>query len=139
MMPKQFLLPGLFSVTPFRSAIKPRSLQKLLHRLLTSKCSRRPSVQFGTLAAVNSCLPMCFSVRLSFHMHSTPHLSIPISVYPIGYASLAQLRTAFNFVRSILLFILDEISYDQDGRGASRTGDLFLWEILPLNLIVMIL
>jgi hypothetical protein len=141
-VPKQFLLPDLFPITPFKSGINPH------YRQVAAESSAWIT-SFELFSRNKRVVPsLGHSELLSAHVypcvfHSYALLFTPILLYPtIRYASQEQLRTACDFVRLIflesfistsqpktqinLLFVLDEISDDQDGKGALKTGNLFL-------------
>ena len=99
-----FTLPDLLAVCPFQGSTNP-------HYEKAASESR---------AWVNR-YHLFEGKKLAYFLSGSNELLVS-HTYP--YAGYDQLRTCCDFVN--LLFVVDEISDDQDGRGARATGEIFL-------------
>ncbi|TBU32549.1 terpenoid synthase [Dichomitus squalens] len=104
MSSSQFTLPDLVAVCPFRSSTNP-------HYEKASSESR---------AWVNR-YQLFRGKKLAYFLSGSNELLVS---YTYPYAGYDQFRTCCDFVN--LLFVVDEVSDDQDGRGARATGQIFL-------------
>ncbi|KZT07700.1 terpenoid synthase [Laetiporus sulphureus 93-53] len=102
--PRQFVLPDLLAVTPFKGSTNSHY----------SKAAKESN------AWVNSY--NVFSDRKrAFFIQGSNELLVS-HTYP--YAGYEQFRTCCDFVN--LLFVVDEVSDEQNGQGARETGSVFL-------------
>ncbi|KAI0635720.1 terpenoid synthase [Trametes polyzona] len=101
---QQFILPDLLSLCPFEDATNPHYVQ----------CAEESSAWVKSYNI--------FSERkLAFLMQGSSELLVS-HAYP--YAPYEQFRACCDFVN--LLFVVDEVSDDQTGKDARRTGEVFL-------------
>ncbi|KAI0710104.1 terpenoid synthase [Earliella scabrosa] len=104
MAAQQFTLPDLLSVCPLKGSTSP-------HYAKAAAESR---------AWINS-YHLFKGSKLAFFNQGSNELLVS-HTYP--YAGYDQFRTCCDFVN--LLFVVDEVSDDQDGKGARQTGEVFL-------------
>ena len=100
----QFTLPDLHAVCPLKGSTSP-------HYEKAAEESR---------AWVNG-YNLFKGSKLVFFLQGSNELLVS-HTYP--YAPFAEFRTCCDFVN--LLFVVDEVSDDQDGKGARETGEVFL-------------
>ncbi|KAI0370356.1 terpenoid synthase [Pilatotrama ljubarskyi] len=101
---QQFILPDLLSQCPLKGATNPH---------------------YAQAAAESSAWVKSYNVlsdrKLAFLLQGSSELLVS-HAYP--YAPYEQFRTCCDFVN--LLFVVDEVSDDQNGKDARRTGEVFL-------------
>lgn len=101
---RQFILPDLLAMTPFKGSTNPHYL---------------------AAAAESSAWINSYNVftdrKRAFFVQGSNELLVS-HTYP--YAGYEQFRTCCDFVN--LLFVVDEVSDDQNGQDARRTGNVFL-------------
>lgn len=102
--PRRFILPDLLSLCPFESSTNP-------HYARGSAESR---------AWIDS-YDIFTDKKRAFFIQGCNELLVSY-VYP--YAGYEQFRTCCDFVN--LLFVIDEVSDEQSGADARRTGGIFL-------------
>lgn len=102
--PKQFILPDLLALCPLKGSTSPHYKQAAAE----------------SSAWVNSYNIFTDRKRAFFNQASSELLVS--HAYP--YAGYDQFRTICDFVN--LLFVVDEISDDQNGKDARTTGEIFL-------------
>ncbi|KAH9838516.1 terpenoid synthase [Rhodofomes roseus] len=100
-----FVLPDLLSMLPFKHSFNSTHYE--------------PAMKESS-AWVNS-YDIVPEHKRAYFEHGDTEL-VCAHVYP--YANFDELRTAMNLVD--LLFVIDDVSDDQDGKGASETGQVFL-------------
>ncbi|OSD06378.1 terpenoid synthase [Trametes coccinea BRFM310] len=104
MSPQQFTLPDLLAVCPLVGSTSP---------------------YYAQAAAESSAWVKSFNIlserKLAFLLQGSSELLVS-HAYP--YAPYEQFRTCCDFVN--LLFVVDEVSDDQNGKDARRTGEVFL-------------
>ncbi|KAI9060972.1 terpenoid synthase [Trametes sanguinea] len=104
MSPQQFTLPDLLAVCPLVGSTNP---------------------YYEQAAAESSAWVKSFNIlserKLAFLLQGSSELLVS-HAYP--YAPYEQFRTCCDFVN--LLFVVDEVSDDQNGKDARRTGEVFL-------------
>ena len=103
-MPRKFILPDLLSICPIKGYTSP-------HYEAAAAESR---------AWVNG-FNMFHGEKLTFFLTGSNELLVS-HTYP--YAEYEQFRTACDFVN--LLFVVDEVSDDQNGKDARKTGMVYL-------------
>ena len=103
-MPAKFVLPDLFSICPIKGSTSP---------------------YYEAAAAESRAWVNAFNVfhgeKLKFFLTGSNELLVS-HTYP--YAEYEQFRTACDFVN--LLFVVDEVSDDQNGKDARKTGMVYL-------------
>ena len=103
-MPATFVLPDLFSICPIKGSTNPH---------------------YEAAAAESRAWVNAFNIfhgeKLKFFLAGSCELLVS-HTYP--YAEYEQFRTACDCVN--LLFVLDEVSDDQNGKDARKTGMVFL-------------
>ena len=104
MSTRQFTLPNLLALCPLKGSTSP-------HYEKASAESR---------AWINA-YHLFKGKKLEFFLSGSNELLVS-HTYP--YAAYDQFRTCCDFVN--LLFVIDEVSDEQDGRGARATGQIFL-------------
>ena len=102
--PASFVLPNLHAVCPFKAGTNPHYI----------KASTESSQWISSFKIFSE-------EKLAFFKKSGAELLCSHVYYYTGYE---QLRTCCDFVN--LLFTIDEISDDQDERGATHTGRVFI-------------
>ncbi|KAI0671543.1 terpenoid synthase [Trametes maxima] len=104
MSAKQFTLPDLLAVCPLIGSTNPH---------------------YAQAAAESSAWVQSYNIlsprKLAFLLQGSSELLVS-HAYP--YAPYEQFRTCCDFVN--LLFVVDEVSDDQNGKDARRTGEVFL-------------
>ena len=108
---RQFILPDLLPVCPFEGSESPHY----------SKAAPESS------AWVNS-YNILTNKKRAYFVQGSNELLVS-HTYP--YADYEQFRTCCDFVN--LLFVVDEVSDDQDGKDARRTGNIFLYAMRDSN------
>ncbi|KAI9000522.1 terpenoid synthase [Trametes punicea] len=103
MSAQQFTLPDLLAVCPFKGSTNP-------HYFRAAAESSAWVKSFNVLSAR----------KLAFLLQGSSELLVS-HAYP--YAPYEQFRTCCDFVN--LLFVVDEVSDDQNGKDARGTGDVF--------------
>ena len=103
-MPSKIILPDLLSICPIKGSTSP-------HYEAAAAESR---------AWVNG-FDMFHGEKLTFFLTGSNELLVS-HTYP--YAEYEQFRTACDFVN--LLFVVDEVSDDQNGKDARQTGMVYL-------------
>jgi hypothetical protein len=103
-MPHKFVLPDLLSICPIKGSTSPH---------------------YETAAAESRAWVNGFNIfhgeKLAFFLTGSNELLVS-HTYP--YAEYEQFRTACDFVN--LLFVVDEVSDDQNGKDARQTGMVYL-------------
>ena len=103
-MPRKFVLPDLLSICPINGSTNPH---------------------YETAAAESRAWVNGFNVfhgeKLAFFLTGSNELLVS-HTYP--YAEYEQFRTACDFIN--LLFVVDEVSDDQNGKDARKTGMVYL-------------
>ncbi|KAI0360075.1 terpenoid synthase [Trametes cingulata] len=103
-MPEHFVLPDLLAVCPLKGSTNPHYTQAAAESSAWVK-------SYNILSAR----------KLAFLLQGSSELLVS-HAYP--YAPYEQFRTCCDFVN--LLFVVDEVSDDQNGKDARRTGEVFL-------------
>ena len=102
--PRSYVLPDLLAIVKWKSAFNP-------HHEEAAAASSKWTLNFGFFSGK----------KLEFFREGGSEL---LCSYVYYYAGLEELRTACDFVN--WLFTVDEITDDQDGEGARKTGEVLL-------------
>ena len=103
-IPQRYTLPDLHAICKWNSAFNP-------HHEEAAAASTKWVQNFGFFQGK----------KLEFFLAGGSEL---LCSYVYHYTALEQLRTACDFVN--MLFTIDEISDEQDGVGARKTGEIVL-------------